>query len=82
MAALEKVYNCITYVMKTKTKRQENQVGFRHPNSQKGTMSKQFDSYEALRKWLDQPLNRKLYKVVYVFWPQNQIRLDGRVTPA
>ena len=47
-------------------------------NTTKGTMQRTFESYEALRKWMDLPTTRKAYNIVYVVWLSNTVRLEGR----
>jgi len=47
-------------------------------NASKGTMQKTFESYEALRSWVDLPATRLEYNIVYVIWHTNTVRLERR----
>jgi hypothetical protein len=41
-------------------------------------MTKTFSSSKALDKWLDSPLNARLYKVLFVDKTTNTLKLEGK----
>jgi hypothetical protein len=43
-----------------------------------GAMTKTFESEQSLENWLDNPLSMRFFKVVFVDWVHNSVRMEGR----
>lgn len=41
-------------------------------------MTKKFNISSGLREWSDTPLTNQLYRVLYVDWTSNSVKLEGR----
>jgi hypothetical protein len=42
------------------------------------TMAKKFDNFSQMNRWLNNPLNAKLYKFGAIDWIENTVKLQGR----
>lgn len=43
-----------------------------------GAMTKTFESVQSLENWLDNPFSMRFFKVVFVDWVHNSVRMEGR----